>query len=1501
MAKYYPAGNFGPVCDPLVDSLGPAVARDTSPEPDDGRQTYPYREGPIPEGDPYPDGFIGGPPIININASPERLPPVDPNRIPDSPELVDDERRNNPSGLLIRDVKLVGPGNIVPNVLQNFNVDVPNSDIPVEDLNYDWDITDLAGNRIVDPFPISDDGVNGDLTVNLKASRASAPVGTKVLLNWNSSPNATTVVGSSGPGFAPQTVDGNQYIITVPGPNTFQITVSDAGPGAGDGAGDGGDGAGDGAGEDAKTATATVTIIGVGKPDDGSAEEDSDECDPRFVDGVLVSTPCNQNTSMDFPNCGPYRISVTVSHPDADDSPRNSSGAWNCIDSELDDDNSPDLPDLDDFDVEPYKSVLCYSSDNADDVVRSDFGAESPTGDCFFVEPQEDTVYCITMSNQFGSSTACAGIAPGDTEPPPDDDTSWPDFPDPFDPGIPFIDTQICKDEYEPGEKDCEFTYLNPDPDTPDWEICLDPKGDCYPYPKKFLPEDGFDFDVDVPTQERNSCFNFNPDVNIKTLVFYKKDGSEKRGAPIKLSEPLTYPVTSFLGTETTENDLCIGISRDGNKLIATGKGSGACGVTFSWDDNPKTASTALLGSGTDKYEFTQKGEEGDKKYRLNNLKKQTYQIDYDLPLGKNVEKRISATQIKFDDNPANGFDTNAKLSILNGESSGAAEFDGDLNLKVTSPGDIVVEFEWDDNPSTSGIAVNKITISVPNGSEQADMSFSIPGVQRVTSNGDVVNGVTFKQRGEVGEQSESITIPGPGEYPIVWNDLNPINIPFKKAQLKEPIDCEGGGSSTVTFNRGTEEEHNDQGFIVVSPGTYTTTIIGNDGGFDRGLNQTQLRFNDGYKGIDAYLTATNLSGGTATFAANGNLVVGGSGTQQVMFRFEVNENPDKNGKAVQKIIIGDQPSGTRLRMTAKGFEDLLVLDDSVKVRAKEGLQYWPRRYDKKGEEMRDKEQTFTVIRHGVTVTFSVWPVYTVKNDNNTAGDIDSVWWINSWAGELPASGKTWTYTFTPENRYTDDAQQDITVEFESYGGRDSSSGGSVYRVLELRDEKNDDANGTIRLTPGIVQSTITSRSLWTEEGNKYAVWVNPEVCTLPDEVQEVSYEIVIPSKGDYEFVWGADHRCLSVVFDGNEIFKNKKQGMVVSGVAEPYRVTLDNLRAGTYDMVVKVKNNSGGFIRANGGYKNKAYDWGSNPGGWYMKICFGGKCNDFAESPSWVRVGPHQRWQQYPFLNDFAVYPEQKMLTGTVHQEEWIFIVPESTNYQLEYAADNIGTLTLQRYQNGAYVNKKVYTDGTLVSKTKNLSLKEGLYKIIGTVENLPISSNRHNVWANNPGGYAFNLTRVSELSNIEVRLLQDGSLEVTGSGRAQVTMELEYDDNPDYAGTGLGTYQIAGMNFTRDLSIEKGKYRTSAIVTPQIYKPRVKGNDGGYGIRGNSKICFYDKKGEDCNIFVEIKGTPLPLPDPNNSIISSLDLTATQFDNVIWNTRYATGYGQSSAIIYR
>ena len=73
--------------------------------------------------------------------------------------------------------------------------------------------------------------------------------------------------------------------------------------------------------------------------------------------------------------------------------------------------------------------------------------------------------------------------------------------------------------------------------------------------------------------------------------------------------------------------------------------------------------------------------------------------------------------EIQFDDDIDDGFDENASLKIQSTSPGVTAKFNGDgTQMIVKGSGDVSLKFKWDDNPSTSGLAVG--TLKVGNGEQ---------------------------------------------------------------------------------------------------------------------------------------------------------------------------------------------------------------------------------------------------------------------------------------------------------------------------------------------------------------------------------------------------------------------------------------------------------------------------------------------------------------------------------------------------------------------------------------------------------------------------------------------------------------------------------------------------------------------------------------------------------------------------------------------------------------
>ena len=179
-------------------------------------------------------------------------------------------------------------------------------------------------------------------------------------------------------------------------------------------------------------------------------------------------------------------------------------------------------------------------------------------------------------------------------------------------------------------------------------------------------------------------------------------------------------------------------------------KGSGDVTIRLSWDDNPRTAGVAVKSIKVAGKTWRQKGEKGNQTETIKVGAKETKEV-----IGKggfivSGNKR----QIKMRD--GHGDDINSTFSIAS--STNNARFSDDGKRLITSgPGNIQLKLEWDDNPKTYGAAVDKIE----------------------------VGGVVLDQRGEKGSTTKILTINAPKtvsnsnqsqKYESIFNTADFIN-----------------------------------------------------------------------------------------------------------------------------------------------------------------------------------------------------------------------------------------------------------------------------------------------------------------------------------------------------------------------------------------------------------------------------------------------------------------------------------------------------------------------------------------------------------------------------------------------------------------------------------------------------------------------------------------------------------------------------------------------------
>ena len=441
--------------------------------------------------------------------------------------------------------------------------------------------------------------------------------------------------------------------------------------------------------------------------------------------------------------------------------------------------------------------------------------------------------------------------------------------------------------------------------------------------------------------------------------------------------------------------------------------------------------------------------------------------------------------------------------------------------------------------------------------------------------------------------------------------------------------------------------------------------------------------------------------------------------------------------------------------------------------------------------------------------------------------------------------------------------------------------------VIEYDDDvPGFDINATFRITDILpLEPTTNVAGYWSDEGNEYAVWVNPAICTLPQLEQVVTYQIPIPANDTYHFTFGCDDNAQMFLGGSETPFMTIVGGIFEGGQYNTPYTSSTTLSQGTLQLVVRCTNSDAGFQDANGDPTGLAYSWARNPGGWYIKICRGGICvppNDI----QWVRSGPHPAWST--FMNDYAVFASnQETLSGVAQDATWNINLTEAGNYQLEVQADNQAAITFDGVSQGTVNSFTTSTTYTI----NNLSV--GPHTLAASVTNNVETVDN---WSNNPAGVAWVLRKLAGTSSVTAKFAANGNLEVsgvgtgtipltltwdetpqygtanvslafdsngnlvaTGTGTATVELEFEWDDNPSTAGQALGNVTwtgLSGASFTQTSGVRRGSDDDTVTVTAgTTYNINVTGGSGYGGFTAESnRLCFKDLDGNDCNATIVI-----------------------------------------------
>ena len=547
---------------------------------------------------------------------------------------------------------------------------------------------------------------------------------------------------------------------------------------------------------------------------------------------------------------------------------------------------------------------------------------------------------------------------------PPIDETNWPLY-------------TICDVDEDGNLVDCQPVFDRPGPYifTPDLSESEAEFLAVIPFPADF----GITDDFFVPGVQAYSCIPWDPDINIRPVTFFSRVGNLITRYPYPLSNPVTYPVNAVIAIKP--GSISASFDPTGTTIIVDGEGKGSLTLNLSWDDNPNTLGVALDSLTVAGITLTRSGTSGSQDATIEVEAGQQYPITFsnlnpanspievqgnslclkDGAIGGNypitytglntstsdIDVAQNGQDLRIDDNPANGFDENAKFEIRETSSNINAEFTDAETLSITGDGggSVTLRLEWDDDPDDSGTAVDTISVggqtwtrSGRQGSQEFTISVSPGG-----GGGDDCN-ATFSIGTETGGTPTALSLwTEDGDRYGVWTNPAQCTLPCLRQIVTYTIQFYEDG--LYFFEIGADDEGEFYFDDETTPfASVTTPTILNPKLFPEATGPLivskyvtagphtlraevtnaspgGLAINDLY--VDNSVDWGSISPGagtairqeldgpgsglsvSATFSADGNnLVVSGNGTGSVTWSYEWDDNPATAGKAVDSITI---------------------------------------------------------------------------------------------------------------------------------------------------------------------------------------------------------------------------------------------------------------------------------------------------------------------------------------------------------------------------------------------------------------------------------------------------------------------------------------------------------------------------------------------------------------------------------------------------------------------
>lgn len=233
-----------------------------------------------------------------------------------------------------------------------------------------------------------------------------------------------------------------------------------------------------------------------------------------------------------------------------------------------------------------------------------------------------------------------------------------------------------------------------------------------------------------------------------------------------------------------------------------------------------------------------------------------------------------------------------------------------------------------------------------------------------------------------------------------------------------------------------------------------------------------------------------------------------------------------------------------------------------------------------------------------------------------------------------------------------------------------------------------------------------------------------------------------------------------------------------------------------------------------------------------------------------------HPAWSNW--MNQYAVWVNaaECVLPDELQSVTYYVNFPTSSEYVFEVGSDNITEIFLDGERIGPDGINSTFTDFKSSPTIFTHSVTSGGRQMVVNCTNV---DNGQGDWRKNPGGWAIRISNTGQVAagDLDVTFDNNGNLVATGSGTASVSLELEWDDNPNTYGQALGTLTYAGTSWTQTSGKDEGR-KTKTITLSGAGTTNVTISPGtGYGgfvKQSNRTLCFRDLDGNDCNAKFKI-----------------------------------------------